>query len=144
MQKQNNQLAVLGGRPARDSFLTFGKPAIGEQEIQNVVDSLRSGWIGTGPKVGQFEENFKKYIGAKYAVAVNSCTAALHLALLVFGIGPGDEVITTPLTFTATANVILHVGAKPVFADVSKVTMNIDPVQIEKKITTKKIGRAHV
>jgi dTDP-4-amino-4,6-dideoxygalactose transaminase len=122
---------------SRDSFLVFGSPIIEENEIQEVVDSMRSGWLGTGPKVARFEEDFKTYKGAKYAVAVNSCTAALHLSILAAGIKPGDEVITTAMTFCSTVNAIIHAGAKPVLADVDLATMNIDPNEIEKKITTK-------
>jgi dTDP-4-amino-4,6-dideoxygalactose transaminase len=116
-------------------LIVFGRPYIGEEEIAEVVDSLRSGWIGTGPKVQQFEKLFREYVGAKHAVAVNSCTAALHLALLGSGIGPGDEVITTPMTFCATGNAVLHTGAVPVFADVDPETMNISPERIEAAIT---------
>src|SRR3989344_8317505 len=102
-----------------------------------MVDTLNSGWWGTGPKTEYFEKQFSKYIGSKYAIGVNSATAGLHLALLGLGIGPGDEVITTPLTFCSTINVILHAGAKPVFADVDINDWNIDPKEIEKKITKK-------
>lgn len=111
-----------------------------------MLETLRSGWWGTGPKVLQFEENFKKYTQTKQAVAVNSATAAMHLGLNVLGIGKGDGVITTPLTFVSTANVIIHTGAKPVFADVNKDTGNIDPKEIEKKITkrTKAIIPVHL
>ncbi|MBI4583930.1 MAG: DegT/DnrJ/EryC1/StrS family aminotransferase [Planctomycetes bacterium] len=116
-------------------MLIFGSPYIGEEEVAEVVATLRSGWIGTGPKVKKFEEMFREYVGAKHAIAVNSCTAALHLSLLVSGVGPGDEVITTPMTFCATANAILHTGARPVFADVDEATMNIDPGQIQAAIT---------
>ncbi len=119
----------------RDEFLVFGAPQIGEEEIAEVVATLRSGWIGTGPKVGLFEQAFRDYVGAEFAVAVNSCTAALHLSLLVSGVGPGDEVITTPMTFCATANAIAHTGAKPVFADIDRRTLNIDPTRIEAAIT---------
>src|SRR2546421_8876823 len=98
-------------------FLVFGSPLIGDAEIEEVVATLRSGWLGTGPRVKRFEEMFRDYIGAKHAMAVNSCTAALHLSLLVSGVGTGDEVITSPMTFCATANAILHAGATPVFAD---------------------------
>jgi len=130
----------------RKKFLVFGKPAIGEEEINEIADSIRSGWIGTGPKTIKFEEMFKKYSKAKYAVALNSCTAGLHLSLLANNIGPGDEVITTPMTFCATANVILHVGAKPVFVDVNRDTMNIDPEKIEANINkrTKAIIPVHI
>ena len=117
------------------NFLVFGQPLIEEADIAEVVDSLRSGWIGTGPKVARFESMFRDYVGTKHAVAVNSCTAALHLSLVVSGIGPGDEVITTPMTFCATANAILHTGAIPIFVDVNLATMNIDPARIEAAIT---------
>lgn len=131
------QLALYGGRPVRDTFLVFGSPRIEEDEIAEVVDSLRSGWLGTGPKVHQFEEEFKKFIGSKYALALNSCTAGLHLALLAAGIKPNDEIITTPMTFAATVNAILHVGAKPIFVDVDKSSMNICVNHLEKKITAR-------
>jgi dTDP-4-amino-4,6-dideoxygalactose transaminase len=119
----------------RDSFLIFGNPIIEEPEIQEVVDCLRSGWISTGPRVGKFQELFKAYIGTKYAFALNSCTAGLHLSMIAAGLKAGDEVITTPMTFAATANAVVHTGATPVFADVDRATMNIDPKEIEKKIT---------
>jgi dTDP-4-amino-4,6-dideoxygalactose transaminase len=116
--------------PNDKPYIVFGSPLIGEEEIAEVCATLRSGWIGTGPKVRHFEEVFRDYVGAKHAVAVNSCTAALHLSLIVSGVGPGDEVITTPMTFCATANAILHAGARPVFVDVDPRTMNIDPAAV--------------
>ena len=121
----------------RKDFLVFGNPHIEEDEIKEVVDCLRSGWISTGPRFAQFEELFKKYIGAKHALALNSCTAGLHLSMIVAGLKPGDEVITTPMTFAATANAILHTGATPVFVDVELPSMTIDPGVIENKITSK-------
>ncbi|MBT3605774.1 MAG: DegT/DnrJ/EryC1/StrS family aminotransferase [Candidatus Latescibacteria bacterium] len=121
----------------REDFLVFGRPQIEEDEIAEVVATLRSGWIGTGPKTTAFEEAFRTLIGAKYAISVGSCTAALHLSMLVSGIKPGDEVITTPMTFCATANAITHVGAKPIFVDINPKTLNIDPDQIECAITDK-------
>lgn len=138
-------LAIEGGAPVRDSFLVFGKPCLGEDEINEVVDTLRSGWIGTGPKAVKFEQMAAEYVNSKHALAVNSCTAALHLGLIAFHLQPGDEVITTPLTFAATANVICHVGAKPIFADINPVTLNIDPRNIERAITprTKAIIPVH-
>ena len=114
----------------RNEFLVFGSPLITEADIQEVVDTLRSGWIGSGPKVMRFEEAFRSLIGTEYAIAVSSCTAALELALEIGGIGPGDEVITTPLTFVATANAIVHRQARPVFADVDRATGNILPAEI--------------
>jgi dTDP-4-amino-4,6-dideoxygalactose transaminase len=131
------KLALDGGKPvrARKDFLVFGAPPIGEEEIAGVTDSLRRRWLGTGPKVGAFETAFAAYKGAPHAVAVNSCTAALHLSILSLGIGPGDEVITTPMTFCATVNAILHAGATPVLADCDPVTFNIRPDEIRRKIT---------
>lgn len=129
--------ASAGGKPVRDSYLIFGNPLIEQSEIDEVVDSLKSGWLGTGPKVKRFETAFKEYLGASYAVAVNSCTAALHLSLLAIGLNPGDEVITTPMSFTATAAAIIHSGAKPVFADIDRQTMNIAPEAVESQITEK-------
>lgn len=123
----------------------FGEPSIGEEEINEVVASMRSGWLGTGPKVIRFQEEFAAYRGAPHAVAVNSCTAALHLSMLAVDVGPGDEVITTPLTFCATVNAIIHTGATPVLADVDPRTMNIDPDQVRRVITprTKAIVPVH-
>jgi dTDP-4-amino-4,6-dideoxygalactose transaminase len=118
----------------KENFLVFGSPLIEESEIQEVVASLKSGWLGTGPKVAQFQRDFAAYQGAQHAVALNSCTAALHLSLLAAGLERGDEVITTPLTFCATVNAIIHAGAIPVLADVDPLTMNIDPNQVEAKI----------
>lgn len=118
-------------------FIPFSKPSIGNEEITAVNEVLRSGWLTTGPKTQEFETLFKSYVDSKYALAVNSCTAGLHLSLHSLGISKGDEVITTPLTFAATANTIVHCGAKPVFADIEKETLNIDPYKIEEKITSK-------
>jgi dTDP-4-amino-4,6-dideoxygalactose transaminase len=130
-------LAIEGGRPTRDEFLIFGAPFLGPEEIDEVVATLRSGWIGTGPKVLEFETRFAEYVGASHAIGVSSCTAALQLALRAVGVGPGDEVITSPLTFAATVNVIVHLGARPVFADVVRETMNIDPEAIERAVTAR-------
>jgi dTDP-4-amino-4,6-dideoxygalactose transaminase len=121
----------------KENFLVFGSPLIEEEDIQEVVACLRSAWIGTGPRVAQFEADFAAYKGVDAAVAVNSCTAALHLSLLAAGLGPGDEVITTPMTFCATVNAIHHAGATPVLADVDPLTMNIDPAEIERRITAR-------
>jgi dTDP-4-amino-4,6-dideoxygalactose transaminase len=129
----------------RQTFLSFSPPNIGPEEIEEVIDTLRSDWITTGPKTRRFEEEFAAYAGAAQAIAVNSCTAAMHLALAGWGIGPGDEVITTPYTFCATANVVLHLGARPVLADVCPGDITIDPARIEAAITprTKAILPVH-
>ena len=118
----------------REHFLVFGAPLIGEDEITEVLDCLKTSWLGTGPKVARFECDFATYKGVDHAAAVNSCTAALHLSILAADIGPGDEVITTPLTFCASANAIIHAGATPVLADVDPITMNLDPRSVEAKI----------
>ena len=120
-----------------DNFIVFGAAAIGQEEIDEVVDSLRSGWLGTGPKVARFERDFARYkaVPEGHATALNSCTAGLHLSLLSLGLEPGDEVITTPLTFCATVNTILHAGLKPVLADIDPVSLTIDPTAIEAAIT---------
>lgn len=119
----------------RQEFLHFSPPNLGEDEIAEVVDTLRSQWITTGPKTRRFEAAFSAAVNAPGALALNSCTAALHVALLTLGIGPGDEVITTPITFAATVNVIEHVGARPVLADVEPDTLNIDPQAVARAIT---------
>jgi dTDP-4-amino-4,6-dideoxygalactose transaminase len=123
----------------------FHRPTIGQEEIDEVVRTLQSGWLTTGPRTAQFEQEFAKYVAAPHAQAVNSATAGLHLALAALGIGPGDEVITTPLTFCATVNVIFHVGAKPVLADIGT-DGNIDPASIASRITprTKAIMPVHM
>ncbi len=115
-------------------FIPFHRPSIGEEEIAEVIATLRSGWLTTGPRTAQFERDFTAYVGSPHALAVNSCTAGLHLALAALKIGPGDEVITTPLTFCATVNTILHVGATPVLADVG-VDGNLDPTSVAERIT---------
>ena len=129
--------AYAGGKPVKKDFLIFGAPRFFKEELKEVLETIRSGWWGTGPKVQQFEADFSKYSKARYAVAVNSATAAMHLGLNILGVKEGDEVITTPLTFVSTANVILHCGAKPVLADVDEQTGNIDPQEISNKITKK-------
>jgi len=111
-------------------FIPFSLPWIEQQEIEGVIDTLKSGWLTTGSKVKEFEEKFAALVGAKYAVALNSCTAALHLALEVIGLKGGEEVITSPMTFAATAEVIRYFKAKPVFVDIQPDTMNIDPQKI--------------
>ncbi len=128
-----------------EDFLVFGSPLIGDDEKREILDSLETGWLGTGPKVARLEREFRDYAEAGHAVAVNSCTAALHLSMLAAGIGPGDEVITTAMTFCATVNAIIHAGATPVLADVDPITSNIDPKKVEAKITerTKAILPVH-
>ena len=119
-------------------FLPFALPDITEDEIGEVVDSLRSGWLTTGPKTRQFEREFAEFIGdGVTAIAVNSATSGLHLALEAVGVGPGDEVITTPFTFTATAEVVRYLGAHPVFVDIDPLTFNIDVRKIERVITSR-------
>jgi dTDP-4-amino-4,6-dideoxygalactose transaminase len=124
-------------RPRRTTFLPFSPPAISEAEIEAVVDTLRSNWITTGPKTKKFEGDFAAYLGAPGALALNSCTAGLHVALATCDIGPGDEVITTPMTFCASVNVIEHVGATPILADVEADTLTLDPKKVAEKITSK-------
>ncbi|HXM78104.1 MAG TPA: DegT/DnrJ/EryC1/StrS family aminotransferase [Thermoanaerobaculia bacterium] len=119
----------------RREFLPFARPALGDEEIAEVVDTLRSGWITTGPKVERFASDFAEYVGGRFAVPVSSATAGLHVALLALGIGPGDEVITTPMTFVATLNTIVHCGAVPVLADIDAATLNIQVEEIERKIS---------
>ncbi len=121
----------------KDRFLIFGSPFIGDPEINEVVATLRSNWLGTGPRVAQFEQEFAAYKGVSQAVALNSCTAALHLSVLAAGIQPGDEVITSPMTFCATINAIIHAGATPVLADIDPVTMNLAPTEVAAKATRK-------
>lgn len=121
----------------RATFLPFHMPSITEAEISEVVTALRDGWITSGPRVRLFEAAFAEVIGARYAVAVNSCTAALHLALEAFGVGPGDEVVIPAMTFAAAAEVVLHLGAKPVFCDVDPDTLLAGPEHIEPAVTSK-------
>ena len=120
----------------RKTFLPFSLPTIGDEEIAEVIDTLKSGWITTGPKAKLFEERFAEYVGAEEALAVSSCTAGLHLAMHVFGVGPGDEVIVPSMTFCSTVNEIVHLGAKPVMVDCRE-DLNIDPDAIEAAITPK-------
>lgn len=121
----------------QDPFLVFGQPQIEQEDIDEVVDSMHSAWLGTGPKVARFEHDFAAYKGVNNVAALNSCTAALHLSMLAADLKPGDEVITTPLTFCATINAIIHAGATPVLADIDPYTLNINPVEVARKITSK-------
>lgn len=129
-------LAIHGGTPVRARLLPYGRQSVDEDDIQAVVDVLRSDWLTTGPKVIEFEEAFATQVGVAHAVSFSSGTAALHAAAFAAGLKAGDEAITTPLTFAATANCILYQGATPVFADVSEDTLNIDPDEIAKKISS--------
>jgi perosamine synthetase len=133
-------LALNGGNPVRKTLLPYGHQAIDEGDIQAVVDVLRSDWLTTGPKVAEFEEAFAAYVGVKHAVSFSSGTAALHGAAFAAGLQSGDEAITTPMTFAATANCVLHQGATPVFADVTRDTLNLDPDQVASRITSKTRG----
>ena len=121
----------------RETLLSYGRQSLNEQDIQAVVEVLRSDWLTTGPKVGEFEERFAAWVGAKYGVSFSSGTAALHGAAFAAGLGPGDEAITTPMTFCATANCVLYQGAKAVFADVSADTLNLDPGEVAKKLSSR-------
>jgi UDP-4-amino-4,6-dideoxy-N-acetyl-beta-L-altrosamine transaminase len=129
------QLAIKGGKPVRSSILPYGHQWIDEEDIASVVEVLRSDWITQGPKVGEFERKVAEYCGARYAVAVSSGTAALHAACSVAGISKGDEAITTPITFAATANAVAYCGGKPVFADIREDTLNIDAAEIKRKLS---------
>ena len=120
---------------SRESYLVFGSPQLLDAEIDEVATTLRSGWIGTGPKVARFEEEFATYVGTPHAVALGSCTAALHLALVTLGLKPGDEVIVPAMTFAATANVVVHAGATPVFADVDRSSQCLDPDDVVRRLT---------
>src|SRR3984885_8153263 len=130
-------LAINGGSPVRATFLPYGRQSVDEADIAAVVEVLRSDWLTTGPKVAEFEEAFAVRVGAAHAVSFSSGTAALHAAAFTAGLKPGDEAITTPLTFAATANCVLYQGATPVFSDVAGDTLNLDPEQLEKKISPK-------
>ena len=128
-------LAINGGTPVRATLLPYGRQQVSDDDIQSVVNVLRSDWLTTGPKVGEFEAAFAARVGAPQAVSFTSGTAALHAAAFAAGLKPGDEAITTPLTFAATANCVLYQGATPVFADVCIDTLNVDPEQVAKRIT---------
>lgn len=131
------KLAINGGKPIRDTRLAYGKQSIDEQDIQAVVDVLKGDYLTVGPTVEAFETALCEVTGAKYAVAISNGTSALHAACYAAGVTEGDEVITTPITFAASANSVLYCGGTPVFADINPKTYNIDPVSIEEKITEK-------
>jgi UDP-4-amino-4,6-dideoxy-N-acetyl-beta-L-altrosamine transaminase len=130
-------LAIHGGSPVREKFLPYGRQSLDNADIEAVVEVLKSDWLTTGPKVGEFEERFAAWVGARHAVSFSSGTAALHGAAFAAGLGPGDEAITTPMTFCATANCILYQGATPVFADVSPDTLNLDPKEVSRKVSAR-------
>lgn len=130
-------LAVNGGEPVRETLLPYGRQSLDDEDIQAVVEVLKSDWLTTGPKVGEFETRFAAWVSARHAVSFSSGTAALHGAAFAAGLGSGDEAITTPMTFCATANCVLYQGAKPVFADVSVDTLNLDPAEVAKKISAR-------
>ena len=130
-------LAIHGGSPVRESLLPYGRQSLDDADIQAVVEVLKSDWLTTGPKVGEFEERFAAWVGARHAVSFSSGTAALHGAAFAAGLEAGDEAITTPMTFCATANCILYQGATPVFADVSPDTLNLDPKEVSKKVSAR-------
>ena len=134
-------LAIHGGAPVREKLLPYGRQSLDDEDIQAVVEVLKSDWLTTGPKVDEFEEQFAAWIGARYAISFSSGTAALHGAAFAATLGPGDEAITTPLTFCATANCILYQGATPVFADVSPDTLNLDPQEVFEKLTGRTSSR---
>ena len=123
-------------RPAASRYIPFFKPWTDRREIGQVAGSIATGWLTTGPKVRQFEAGIKKLVGARHAVALNSCTAALHLSLLVAGVRRGDEVITSPYTFAATGEAIQYLGAHPVFADINPGTLNLDPDRVARAISS--------
>jgi dTDP-4-amino-4,6-dideoxygalactose transaminase len=127
-------LAIDGGAPVRETLLSFSPPVIGDEEIASVIETLRSGWLTTGPRARELEQRFAAYVGAPHAIATSSCTTALHLALLAAGVGPGDEVVTTSFTWPATTNAIIHAGATPVFADIEPGSLNVDAGSMEAAI----------
>ncbi len=131
------KLAIEGGTPIRKTFLSYGKQEIDDSDIKAVAEVLRSDYLTTGPQVENFEKKIAEYVGAKYAVAVSNGTAALHTACHAAGIEAGDEVITSPITFAASANCVLYCGGKPIFADINSRTYNIEPLEIQKLITKK-------
>jgi dTDP-4-amino-4,6-dideoxygalactose transaminase len=134
------------GSSRRSTFLSFQPPAVGEEEIEAVAETLRSGWLTSGPNAEELERRFAEYVGAKHAVALASGTAAMHLSLIAAGVGPGDEVITSPITWPATGNVVVHCGARPVFVDVRGSDLNIDPAAAAAAVTerTKAILPVHL
>ena len=130
MEKMDAVPAIAGGKPVRDTKIFYGHQYLDEADYQAVLDVLKSDYLTCGPKIGELEEKLCRITGAKHAVSVSNGTAALHVACLAAGVGPGDEVITTPITFAASANCALYCGARPVFADIDEKTWNIDPASV--------------
>jgi perosamine synthetase len=138
MSSSNTRLEMLhGGNPVRDKLLPYGRQSLDDEDIQAVVEVLKSDWLTTGPKIDEFEEAFAEWVGARFAVSFSSGTAALHGAAFAADLGPGDEAITTPMTFCATANCVLYQGAVPVFADVCDDTLNLDPQAVSQKLSSR-------
>jgi len=135
------KLAIHGGTPVREKLLPYGRQSLDDADVQAVVEVLKSDWLTTGPKIAEFEERFAAWVWARHAVSFSSGTAALHGAAFAAGLGPGDEAITTPMTFCATANCILYQGATPVFADVSPDTLNLDPGEVDRKLSSRASSR---
>src|SRR6266850_4519073 len=130
-------LAIHGGMPVRETLLPYGRQSLDDGDIESVVEVLKSDWLTTGPKVGEFEERFAAWVGAKYAISFSSGTAVLHGAAFAAGLRSGDAAVTTPMTFCATANCVLYQEATPVFADVSSDTLNLDPREASRKISSR-------
>src|SRR5881398_2077521 len=139
-------MSKLSSETRRETMLGFQPPAIGDEEIAAVGETLRSGWLTTGPRAGELEQRMSEYLEAEHVLALASGTAALHLSLVALGVGPGDEVITTSITWPATANVIVHTGATPVFVDVREDDLNIDASRVAAAVTrnTKAILPVHL
>lgn len=135
--KSDNLPAIAGGRPVRDSYLPFFKPSIAQDDIDGVVDALRSGWLTLGPRTEQFEAALRTYLGVRHVAAVSSCSAAMFLGLKALGVGPGDEVVTSAVTFASTVHGIIHAGATPVLADIEANTFGPSPESVECCITKK-------